>query len=270
MNEFLTRNEGHIRQLWSALRFLLFVLAIFVIILAVNAVKQFTVIGDDVPAMETISVTGEGEAFAQPDVARFTFSVIEEGSTVAEAQEKASQKENEVLEVLETTGIEDKDIKTTSYNLNPRYEYPRSICTEDYCPPSGRRTLVGYEVRETISVKVKDISNAGELLSQVGNTGVQNISGLTFEVDDEDAVLAEARSKAIRDAKEKAEKLADDLGVSLRKIIGFYENSPAPNYAETRFGLGGDAGSLDNVSAPKLPAGENRAISIVNIVYKID
>lgn len=218
----------------------------------------------------TISVTGEGEVLARPDIATFSFSVVSEADDAGSAQEESARAVNTILAYLNDEGIDEKDIKTQYYNLNPRYDYLQSICPrEGLCPP-GERVLRGYEVNQTVLVKVRDVDTAGSLISGVGTLGATNVSSLQFTIDDEDELYAEAREKAISDAKDKASKLAEDLGVKIVRITGFYEEGG---------GRGGDMynmkaemvafDSADESIAPNIPTGENTFTSRVNIVYEI-
>ncbi len=245
----------------------LLVLAVFLASRTVNEFKRYHTIGSDAPAQNTISVSGEGEAFAVPDVATFTFSVTEEALVVAEAQQLASRKVDSALEFLRGEGVEERDIKTVGYNIYPRYEFERTVCISYPCP-EGKRQLAGYEVSQTIEVKVRKLADAGTILGGLGEIGVQNVSGLAFSIDDEDAVKREAREEAIEEAKTKAKQLAKDLEVRLVRIVSFNE-SGGPiyfrTYAAEAFGKGGE----DAAIAPDVPAGENRIVSNVTITYAI-
>jgi hypothetical protein len=218
----------------------------------------------------TISVVGEGEVFARPDIATFSFSVVAEGDDAATAQDLSAESLNAILAYLEEEEVEERDIRTQYYNLNPRYEYTQSICdTRGFCPP-GEQVLRGYEVNQTVEVKVRNTDNAGELISGVGTRGATNVSGLNFTIDDEEALMAEARAAAIENAKEKAEALAEDLGVRIVRIQNFWEEQGYMPY-----GRGGDmmmesaAVSNDAAVTPGVPMGENLVQSRVNIIYEV-
>src|SRR3989344_2436016 len=221
---------------------------------------------DNAPIQNTITVTGQGETFAVPDIATFTFSVTEEGKTVAEAQKKATDKNNKVIKYLKDSGVADKDVKTESYYANPKYEYPQIVCVRYPCPPS-KEVLSGYEVSQTISVKVRNTDKAGEILSGVGALGVSNISGLSFTIDNEEALKSEARSKAIADARAKADMLVSGLGVRLGKVVSFTEDTGGyPIYAMEAKGMG--IGGAPDI-APNIPAGENKITVNVTVTYRI-
>lgn len=241
---------------------------------AVKTFKEFRFVGSGTTATNTITVTGEGEVFAVPDLATFSVTVTEEAKEVRDAQKVATEKINDIIDYLKKEGVEEKDIKTTSYNVYPKYEWVETQveCVRYPCPPSGNQEMVGFEVSQTIDVKVRDTEKAGDLLSGVGNRGVNSVSGLTFTIDDEEALTAEARGKAIEDARTKAAELAKQLNVRLVRIVGFNEDGGYPIYYKRDMavmtmeagGFGGDV-----APAPSLPTGENKITSNVSITYEI-
>ena len=240
-------------------------LSLFLLSLIVTEVRGWQYVGSGIQPTNTISVQGEGEVFAVPDMGTFSFSVIKEGASVEVVQAEAAEIANQAIAYLKENGVEEKDIKTTGYNVYPRYEQERIVCITFPCP-TGERKLVGFEIRQSTQVKVRDTQMAGELLSGVGAFGVQNITGLSFTIDDEDELNRQARQMAVADAKEKAEALAEDLGVTLVRVISFNEFG-TPSYAmfeSKAFGVGGDASGVPDISV-----GENRITSNVNITYEI-
>lgn len=246
---------------------LAFVIIFFLAVRIAKDIKSYDYIGRDVSAPNTISVSGKGEILAKADIANFTFNVIEESLNVSEAQKKASLKMNEIIKFIKDNGVEDKDIRTTNYNISPRYEYVKSP-EKIKSPVRGSRILTGYEVNQGVDVKVRNIESIGAILAGIGGLGASNISGLSFSVDDEDEIKKEARELAIDDAKENAEILAGNLEVKLVRIINFSESSYSPIYRQK---FGAEAISMDGVGgvAPEIPTGENKIISQVNIVYEI-
>lgn len=217
----------------------------------------------------SITAVGEGEVFAKPDVASFRFTLNAKEADAVTAQNKVSDTMNAVLAYLKEAGVDEKDVKTESYNLAPWYEYPQRMCTMSYCPPSDP-VLKGYEVSQSVTVKVRDIAKAGEILSQVGSKGAQNVSGISMTVDDTDALKAEAQKLAIEEAKKNAEELAKSLGVRLVRMNGFWEDVPN-TYGD--YGMGGGMMYAKSEAAPVadavLPAGENKITSRVNISYEV-
>jgi len=245
-------------------------LALFLLVGTLFALKSYRYIGTGISSTNTITVSGEGEVFAVPDTATFSVTIEESAKIVKTAQDTATKKTNAVIDYLKKGDVDEKDIKTTDYNVYPEYEYSSAACREGYCPP-GKQTLVGYKVSQTLTVKVRDTEQAGELLSGVGALGVSQVSGLSFTIDDEDALKNEARAMAIEEAQAKAEELADALGVDLVRIVGFSEGGSYPP-APYAYGMGGVALQADSAVksiAPELPVGENKIVSNVNISYEI-
>ncbi len=217
----------------------------------------------------TISVVGEGEVVAVPDIGRFSFTVNESGDNASEALEASGTKINDVIAALKDAGVEEKDIKTQNYNLYPKYRYEARPCAiGSYCPQE--QVEDGFEVSQTIEVKVRDLENAGSLISLVGEKEVTNISNLAFTIDDDEVLKADARALAITDAKEKAKELAKDLGVTLGDMVSYYEEDGyrAPSPMMARESMMSDAAE-SSFYAPELPTGENTTTSRVNLTYQV-
>ncbi len=258
----------HESKFGKALVVLVFALAAYVAILIVNSIKEFHYIGGGVPVTNVVTVQGSGEVFAVPDIATFTFTVTEEKPAAKDAQEASAKKINAIIAYLKENGVDEKDIKTVGYNVFPRYEYEGQLCTQFNCD-SGQRVLKGFNASQTISVKVRDTSKAGTLLAGAGTAGATEVSGLDFTIDDEDALLKQARKDAIDDARAKAEELAKDLGVKLVRVVNFSESGgtqPPMFYRADTMMAGGKGGAE---VAPSVPAGENKLTSSVSITYEI-
>ncbi|MEK7176875.1 MAG: SIMPL domain-containing protein [Patescibacteria group bacterium] len=246
-------------------RIAIIVLTVFLLAQALGALKELK--GVD-PAYNSISVTGEGEVVSIPDVATFSFSVSADAKVVSDAQAEVTEKMDAILAGLEALGVEDKDIKTTDYSIWPKYTYQSTICSPTYCPP-GRQVEDGYTVSHSILVKIRKTEDAGKALALAGDKGATNLSGITFAIDDPDKLLDEARALAIEDARAKAKVLSKELGVRLVRVVSFYDNTDRgiPYYAE---GMGGDMMlKASSAPAPTIPAGENKSIVSVTVVYEI-
>lgn len=251
---------------FKVLAILVLITSIFMVFKTIGAYKENAFIGQD--TVNTISFSGKGEVFATADIATFNFSVTEEAATTAKAQEMSAEKINKALTYLKDQGIEDKDIKTNNYNVYPRYEW-RDTTIGGRWVQNGERVLVGYEVSQSVTVKVREIDNAGTLLSGIGEIGVNNISGLTFSIDDEDALNREARKLAIEDAQAKAEQLASDLGVKLVRIVNFNEAGVPQYYNDMMYKSESAAMGTGGAIAPEIPLGENTITSNITITYQI-
>jgi uncharacterized protein YggE len=245
------------------------VLVLLALFLLVKTIDSLDEIGrSSSPMMNTITVQGDGSAAAVPDIARITYTVTESDKDVAAAQERATEKNDAALEALEELEIDGDDIRTLSYNVSPQYSYGRGCVANMPCPPSTP-TITGYQVSQTVEVKVRVTDMASEVLGKLGSLGVQNINGPEFTIDDPEAVRSEAREEAIEKARAEAERLAKQLGVRLGKVVSFYDNNqPMP------YGYGGMGGmemdaSVKSMSAPTLPVGQNEYTANVSITYEI-
>jgi len=277
-------NEKQKRQLFGVVLCVLAILAIFILVEAVDAIKQFSYIGHDTTNPNQITVSGTGQVLAVPDIATFSFSVVEDAKQMTDAQNTASAKMNSVISALKTLGVAENDIQTTDYSSNPTYQYSSSVCPQPvpepaqisggavssiavYCPP-GKQVLTGYEVNQTVTVKIRKTADAGTILAKIGTLGVSNISGISFTVDDMTAVQAQARDKAIADAKSKAQALSKSLGIKLNHIVNFNDNSVFPMvYAvKSEAVISGATASV----APEIPVGQNEVTSNVTITYEVN
>jgi uncharacterized protein YggE len=240
---------------------------VFLATLTLGQVQGLRYIGAGIAAANTISITGHGEALAVPDIATFSFSIVSDKTTVAAAQTDATAKINAVTDYLTQAGIDKKDIQTSDYSVQPQYDYIQGVCANGYCPP-GRQVLKGYEVRQTTTIKVRDTAKAGDLLAGVGGKGATEVSGLQFTFDNPTAVQTDARTKAIADAKSKADTLAKELGVSLVRVVSFNENSGGVPQPMVAYGLGGGVSASKAVS-PEISTGQNKVTDDVSITYEI-
>ena len=121
---------------------------------------------------------------------------------------------------------------------------------------------------QSIEIKIRNLDSVSDILDGVVSAGANQVNQLGFEIDNPEELKAEARKKAIEDAKNKAEELEDELGIDLGKIVNFSENTggyPIPIYMKAEVdGRGGMGGG-----GPSLPAGENEVVVNVNITYQI-
>lgn len=236
------------------------------IILSVIAVFWFAFsYSDSVSPQANFSVSAEGEVVSIPDVAQVRATVITEGGeNLTNLQEQNTEKMNGVIDFIKEKGVESKDIKTTSYNITPRYQNYNCSEIREVCPPAE---IVGYTVRQNVNIKIRDFSNIGSILSGVAENGANSVSDLSFTIDDPTEARTEARKKAIEKAKEKAKSIAKEAGFSIGDLTSIHEsvNSPYyPAYYESTVGRGGA-----DVSAPKIEPGSQEVKVNVTLTYKI-
>lgn len=217
---------------------------------------------ESVDNQAVITVTGEGEVVAKPDIATVTFTVRENAKTVPEAQKLTEAKVTKGLESLKTLGVVDTDVKTLSYNVSPRYVSSQIYCPmSSYCPTQTK--IDGYDVAETIQVKIRKIDQAGEAIGLIGGANITEITGPDFTIDDTKKLEDQAKSLAINEAKLKAQKIAKDLGVRLGHISAYSENGGY--YPSVGFG-GAMIAKADSITVPQ---GETNVKVNVSVSYKI-
>ena len=250
-------------------------LVMVVVALATYAVLNARIAKITKDSPTSISVTGRGETKVTPTIAEFSFQVVSKEDTADKAQASTSARAADVINTIKAAGIEDKDIKTADFNVYPHYSYQQApICSEGEamngtCPPAEEKPD-GYEAAQTISVKVRDLTKAGGILASVTKKGATNISGLSFTVDDKQAVKVVAREKAVEDAKAQAEKIASQFGMHIKRMTSYYDNDTSDDpFAADTSGYGAE--SPKSVGGePMLPAGEQTVKSSVSISFELE
>ena len=216
-------------------------------------------------SFRSFSVSAEGRAVSIPDVAEFTFSVVTQGGKdMTKIQTENTGKMNKAIAFVKANGVEDKDIKTQNYSLQPRYQYSTCPKLGGVCPPPE---IVGYEVSQTVLVKVRDFAKVGDILAGVVNNGANSVSSFQFTIDDPTSVQDTARAEAIQKAKVKAEALAKAGGFSVGRLLGITEggNYPRPMYDYALKGMGGAVSSV----APSIEPGSQDTTVNVTLQYEI-
>jgi len=213
-----------------------------------------------VPAQQNtgIWVTGQGETTAVPDVAILSLGVEAKGDTVAEAQSQAAVAMDKVMQALQDNGIDKKDIQTQQYSI-----YPITQWVED----EKKEEIIGYRVTNIVVTKIRKVDKAGAVIDAVAQAGGDyiRIQGISFTVDDPTPYYEEARTKAVKDAENKAKQFANLTGVKLGKPTYISEGAvylPSVNKAYER------AVSLPATETPISP-GELKITTNVQIVYAI-
>ena len=219
--------------------------------------KQVT----DASLRDTITVKGEAEIDIVPDVASLSFGVVTEAKTVEVAQTEGNDDMSTIVAGLKKEGVKENDLKTSNYSIYPRYSYNRE---------TGVRSLAGYEVSQTIGVKVRDFDKVGDIIQLASDAGANQIGSLNFMIDDEIAARAEARGEAIKNAKTKAKTLAKQLGIKLGDIVNFYESSDSQPYYRYDMSVSGMGGDMEESAvAPSIEPGTNQISVSVELVYEI-
>lgn len=169
--------------------------------------------------LRAIHVSGEGRAYAIPDVARVTIGVqARDPASVARASADASARMKRVLAALEKSGVAAKDVRTVRHDVEVQRSYDRGTAG----------TVTGYLVSSQVAVTVRDLSRLGALLDQVVAAGSNAIEGLSFERGDDSAERARALEAAVADARAKAAVLAKAAGATLGEVLAVDEGGGRP------------------------------------------
>jgi uncharacterized protein len=168
-------------------------------------------------------VTGTGEASARPDVAVISAGVVAQADTASAALAENTQAMNRVFEQLRAAGLPAEDLQTAQFAVVPLYEN-RQPDPQTTKPPR----IVGYQVSNQVSARVRDIDRLGATLDALVGAGANSIDGLNFDLADPKQVLGEARDAAVADALAKAKRYAAAAGVRLGAIMSIEESGAYP------------------------------------------
>ena len=202
-----------------------------------------------------ITVIGNGQASGTPDQASVQLGVQSNAQTARAALDDNSTKMNALIAKLKELGIDAKNIQTSNFNVSATYG-------------DNGQTVTGYQVSNTVSVTIKDVSKASDLLDQVVSAGANSIYGINLTIADPKALESKARDAAVADARVRAEAMAKAAGGSVGEVLSISEtiNSPAPVPM-----MMAAADSAAGKAAPPVQAGEqqiNAQIQIPEVVSK--
>jgi uncharacterized protein YggE len=226
-------------------------------------IQSTVTVADESNPAPRILVSGEGSIDLAPDMAVLTLTVTRQAETARSALDDNSSAMQDVMKAMTTAGIEKRDLQTSGFSIQPNYVYPPQ-------QPSGKREppkIVGYTVRNSLTVRIRDIDAVGAILDKSVSLGVNEGGNIMFTNDDPSTAITQARIRAMKDAMSKAKTLADAAGVKTGKLLEISEQTfnplPMP-MARAEMSL---ARSADAVP---VAAGENTYKVTVNVSYAID
>lgn len=241
--------------IWNVVAILL---VVFLGILSLKTWREAGRVGVELTPRDTITITGEGKISSQPTLASVNLGLYSEGASVPTVQDQNAKKVNAIIAALKNMGISQDDMQTNGYSIQPRYDFT-----------DGKTTIIGYSVSQSLTVKVRDLTKVGDVIAKAGELGSNQVNGVSFTIDDPSALQQQARTKAIEDARSKAEELAKTMNVSLVKIVTFSESSgsaaPMPMYYD-RTAM---AAAAPAVTSPEIQPGELDITSNVSVTFEI-
>jgi len=239
------------------------VFSVSLIILSLTGIIVVSILRDRIVNQNqwTVTFNGQGKISYTPDVAKINIGVkVDKKDKAEEAIKELNEKINKILEAVEKSGIPKNDIQTQNFYLVPHYDYV-----------DNKSSLNGYDANQTVTVKINNINNENTKISEIikiaSAAGANEINGITFEPSNLEDLKQQARIAAIGDAKNKAQILAGNIGVELKKVIGWWENyipPTMPYYGGYADGKGGGG-----MSDPNIPTGSQEIIIDVSINYQV-
>jgi len=211
----------------------------------------------------TVSVTGYGQTEGTPDLANAQLGVSIVDPDIGKAINEANAAIERITNAVVAQGVSSNDVKTSHY----------SVRSEDvYDPQTGMPTgETRYRVDINLAITVREVHRMGELIAVGLDAGATNISGVNFTIDDTAALEAEARGKAIADVRDRAEKLAQGLGMTLGNPISVGEGSAGALGPIYSYGLKGDLGGGGvGAGVPSIISPGQTTIGVqVTIIYEL-
>ncbi|MCB2080882.1 MAG: SIMPL domain-containing protein [Novosphingobium sp.] len=216
------------------------------------------------PGNTLLTVTGQGETARKPDLAQFSAGVATTGKTAGEALSANSAAMNRVIAALKRAGIAERDIQTSNLNLNPVYASRPRVQTsnlEEEMPP-----IIGYRANNTVMVKQRKIEQFGKVIDTLVSAGANTVNGPDFQLDDPDAALDEARTEAMKKARQRANLYASAAGLRVVRILSISESgsyAPRPPVMYAR------AAMSDAAESAPFAAGEVSLTANVTVQFEL-
>lgn len=209
-----------------------------------------------------ITVSGEGVVQGTPDIASIVVGVVSSGETAQAAVTANSTSMAAVVDSFKEAGIESRDIATSGFSVQPRYVYPKNGGNE-------APRINGYEARNSVTVRVRDLSKLGAILDKAVSTGSNQINGIAFDVAEDTPLLDKARTLAVQDAHRKAELMATAAGAKLGRVLTI--DSRQGGHPGPRPMMLQAARSADAFAAKAVPveAGEQDFRADVNVSWEL-
>jgi uncharacterized protein YggE len=206
----------------------------------------------DQPAEHTITVAGSGKVTVVPDMATISLGVLVQRNTAKAAREAAAESMTKVVAAVKALGIDDKDIASSSISLQPTYDYTNN---------GGTPRITGYQLQNTITITVRDLSKLGDVLDDSVISGATTVDGISFDVADRTAAEAKAREAAVADAKAQADTLAKGVGVSITGVASMSETVSTPIWYGPQMAAAG-APAADTAKTPVMPGSTDVTIQV--------
>jgi uncharacterized protein YggE len=210
--------------------------------------------------INTIIVSGVGKVTTLPDEASIQVSVQSDATTAAAALDQNSKDMQKVLDRLKAEGIKDSDIETSNVVV-----YPNRV----YDEPTGQEKTTGYRAENTVTVTFKDLSIIGTIFAAVVDAGADQVYGPTWQLSEDNPAVATALTRAIANARSKAEAIAADQGVELGDAIIISESSASTPVAFYDYATKGTPGAGESITVPPINPQNMDVTASVTVTYRM-
>jgi len=210
----------------------------------------------------TISFAAEGTILAKPDIAVITASVITQGSEASQVQNENNTRMQQVIDFVKKQGVSEEDLQTINYALTPQYDYSwcrKELSDSRSCPPK----IVGYELTQTLQIKIRDFNKITNLVGGLSAAGANQISAVSFEIDDPEDYKNQARILALQKVTKRAQLLSKETSLKLGRIVNITESINTPIYFKA-------SNALESAAAPApVEAGTKEIVVNLTVTYEL-
>jgi uncharacterized protein YggE len=207
-----------------------------------------------------LSVSGTGEVSKKPDIATFNVAVSSTGATASQALQANSRTMQSVFAAMRRLGIAERDVQTSSVNLQPQFQrFNRGS-------PEGNQTprITGYTANNSIRIKYRDLDRLGRVIDELVKAGANRVNGPNFGLANADAEMDQARVAAVRDARRKADLYAGAAGMRVKRIVMISDQHTTSIRPQARFAMAEAASSDVPISA-----GEQQISANVKVLFEL-
>lgn len=220
------------------------------------ALGSTPILAEEKTMARTITVAATGRVSAEPDRVRLQAGLTTEAATARKALTENNRVMRDLLRELEQEGIAQDDVQTSNFNVSPRYSRPER---------GGTARITGYQVSNQVSVLVREIDRAGDILDTLVRLGANQMSGMSFEVSDADLLKDRAREKAVKAARRRAELLAEAAGAEVGAVVAIAEDAPMHGPRPVAM-----ARTAMKESSVPIAAGSQELVARVTVTWKLN
>ncbi len=244
---------------WVLLDIMIGAIAIAILFAGIPFLGRFA---SSLPATRTITVTAEGKTTASPDLATIDFSVVTQGANPSDLSTNNNDKMNAVLQFVSSQNIATSDMKTTSYDLQPNYQYDKN---------NSRTYIASYTLTQTVDVKIHDLKKVADVLAGLAPLGVNQIGGVNFSFNDPNQFLNIARADALNKAKTQAAEMSSEAGAHLGAVVNVSESGNIP-YPRPYYSMDSAASGIGMKAAvaPSIQPGTQDITDSVTVTYELE